>query len=473
MQPQGFNTQGSTPGYKRPNYVSPTSLTYKPSIATTPLATAKTTTPTTPAKTSGLLNLSNFTTNLTPAQQQQAVKGGTALGLSTSAPTTPTPTPTPTSTQTPPAGNTYNPTTGLYTSGNVVTGGVGANTSSQNQTQAQQTTPTTTTTTPTFSGLLGDITSAAQTSGEQVTKTAEQIADIQKQAAQAQGSLQTSGELSPVAQGRGAVIGQTAAAQEAALQSQLANQLQAGQQAISAYGTAAGLAQPQLGAYGQTYYNPMTGTTGSGEVAQTDPFYKTLQTYAQLRASGQETQVPSSISGNAVLNAQVTKMAQAINPSYNANVTGALGTSAADLATKASELQANMNGAEANFDLLKNIAKQGGVNDNNVPILNTLQNNVSRGLTSNDSVVSFQSLIQGVRSQYAAVLGGGTVTVESLNEAKSLIPDDVSLSALDSLGVNLKSDAANRIAGIQNQIKSLTSGGTQTSGGTSWANIAD
>lgn len=293
--------------------------------------------------------------------------------------------------------------------------------------------------TPTFSGLVGQ----AET-------------DYQKAAALSRsvGQAESDAEHNPryalnVGIGRAGQIQSNAglAAQEALTSAQ-------GEESL------AGKVAPTVGAYGQTQYFPLAaGQNGSGEVQPTDPFYSTLQQYAQAYASGQANTIPSSITGNAVLNAQALKMAKDINPSFNANVAGAQGSSAADLTTQASQLQSQANGAEANFSLLANIAKQGGVNDGNVPILNTIQQNVARGLASNEAVVNFKSILQSVRDQYASILGGGTVTDAGRAEALQLIPDDISLSALQSIGQNLKSDAGNRIAGIQNQVKNLTSGG--------------
>lgn len=182
-----------------------------------------------------------------------------------------------------------------------------------------------------------------------------------------------------------------------------------------------------------------------------------------MAANGQYSAIPSSITSNPVLSAQLNAAAKQINPNFSPITSTAQGSSASDLTGQSSQIQAQANGAEQNFNLMLNIAKQGGVNDANVPILNTLQNNVNRGLTSSAAVANFQSLIQSVRSQYASILGGGTVTVEALQEAQSLIPNDISLSALQSLGQNLKSDAANRVTGINQQIQSLSGGGNQSS----------
>jgi len=58
-------------------------------------------------------------------------------------------------------------------------------------------------------------------------------------------------------------------------------------------------------------------------------------------------------------------------------------------------------------------------------------------------------------------LGGGTTTVDSQNRAQEAIPDNISLDALKSLGVQLQKEAGNRIAGIQQQIGSLTGNNNQ------------
>ena len=267
---------------------------------------------------------------------------------------------------------------------------------------------------------------------------------------------------------------ENAKAQELAqAQGQVQSALTGQGQLYSAREAAAGLVKPQLGAYGQTYYEPLK----AGQAEQGGDVNSMVDYWAGQIATNKASMndVPDTISGNVQLKTQLQQAIQQKNPSYNPSTQAAGQSSAADLTTQASTLQSVANGAEQNFNLLYNIASQGGVNDANVPVLNTLKQNLSRGLTSNDAVASFQSIIQTVRSQYAAIIGGGTVTVESLNEAKSLIPDDISLSALKSLGDNIKFDAQNRIAGIQEQIRNLTSGtnGATTNNNQSptWDNI--
>jgi len=91
---------------------------------------------------------------------------------------------------------------------------------------------------------------------------------------------------------------------------------------------------------------------------------------------------------------------------------------AGDLTGQSSLIQAQAGGAEANFNLLLNIARQGGVNDTTVPIINTIKRNVERGLTSSDAVTTFNSVIQsGTPRSMHRILGGGTPTDATRREA--------------------------------------------------------
>lgn len=246
----------------------------------------------------------------------------------------------------------------------------------------------------------------------------------------------------------------------------------------SGLGAAGALAQPSATASGQTTFNPLTGQFSGGS-SSADPTQApsgyTQADWSQIVSNVANGNL-SAISGlPTVLQAQAQAAAQAQNPNFNINTAeggasgtqaaaGAAGTTSAGLTQQAAGIQSSANGAEANFTLMQNLATQGGVNNTNVPVLNTLQQNVAKGLTSSAAVASFQALLQSTRSQYATILGGGTSSVEALQEAQSLIPDNISLGALSSLGTNLKSDAANRVAGINQQIQSLSNGSPTVSG---------
>lgn len=233
--------------------------------------------------------------------------------------------------------------------------------------------------------------------------------------------------------------------------------------------SAAGIGQPSPAAFGQTVFDPLTGQySGGGGLPP-----EVMQQYAQMAAYGQISAIPESITSNPVLSAQLNAAAKALNPNFNPITSAAQGASASDLTSQASQIQANANGAEANFRLLLSTAQQGGVNNTNVPILNTLQNNLNRGLTSSEAVTLFRNTLSTVRNQYATILGGGQATDMSRGIAQEQIPDDISISALQALEQQLKSESQNRVVGLQQQIQSLSGnsgGGTSnnSSGSVGW-----
>lgn len=154
-----------------------------------------------------------------------------------------------------------------------------------------------------------------------------EIADVGQKAAKAEAGYATTG-TTPVAEGNAAVIARTQAAQQAALgQEQQAALTGAGlgqsQQTLeqNALATAAGLAKPTPAAYGQTVFNPVTGEYSGGGGLPAD----VLDQYATMAANGQISAVPSFITSNPVLNAQLNAAAKAKNPNYNPITSAAQG----------------------------------------------------------------------------------------------------------------------------------------------------
>lgn len=243
---------------------------------------------------------------------------------------------------------------------------------------------------------------------------------------------------------------------------------------VTGLGTAANIAQPVQIAPGSTLASPMSGDTVAGGLGG----YVNYQTAEQVM--GLISQYPDAgYKYNQALtpqqNLQAAQQAIQNSPTYQRSTFGAAGAgsyiggqqlqSAGDLTQQSSLLQAQAGGAEANFHLLLNLAKQGGVNDTNVPILNTIQRNVQRGAVSSEAVTTFNSVIQSVRAQYAAILGGGTPTDASRREAEAQIPNDISISALDSISKALSQEANNRIVGYNQQIQGLLNQNNQQFGG--------
>lgn len=82
-----------------------------------------------------------------------------------------------------------------------------------------------------------------------------------------------------------------------------------GQDALS---SVAGLAAPQITSFGQTSFDPATGTFANGGSLPPE----VMQQYAQMAATGQYSAIPSFITSNPVLNAQLNVAAKAIDPKY-------------------------------------------------------------------------------------------------------------------------------------------------------------
>lgn len=80
----------------------------------------------------------------------------------------------------------------------------------------------------------------------------------------------------------------------------------------SALSSAGGLTAPQVTSYGQTSFDPTSNTfNGGGSLPP-----EVMQQYAQMAASGQYSAIPSFITSNPVLNAQLNVAAKAFNPNY-------------------------------------------------------------------------------------------------------------------------------------------------------------
>jgi len=248
-----------------------------------------------------------------------------------------------------------------------------------------------------------------------------------------------------------------------AAQTGLSNELTSQDQQFGALNSLTGQAQPfqqpyntQMGTF-DAQGNPVVNSGANGGMAGA------VQTAIDSMKNGKTyDQALASLSGYGQGGADAfAKAYQATGG--NPNISNAQGSSAADLTGQKSQIKAIFNGADANFKLLIDTATKGGVNDGNVPMINSLQQNVGKGLTSSEAVINFQHTLADIRSQYAQILGGGSVTVDAQQRAAQAIPDNISLNALKSLQTQLTSEATNRIAGLDQQIKSFGSGGNNTS----------
>lgn len=248
------------------------------------------------------------------------------------------------------------------------------------------------------------------------------------------------------------------------------------QQGIQGLSNAANYAQPTQVPYSNQYIDPYSGQSAGGAGLGGYAGYNAAQQAIEL--TGQYPDAGVQYDANLSPEENLARIQQAIqgSPNYQRSTYGAAGAqsyiggqqlgAAGTLTGQVAQLQTMGAAADTNFNLMLDILQRGGINDLNQPVLNQLQQGLSRGLTSNADVVAFRSGLQTVRSQYASILGGGTPTDATQAMAAEKIPDTVSLAALQEVERTMKTMVNNTVASYNQQISAYSQGGnTGGSGG--------
>jgi len=241
------------------------------------------------------------------------------------------------------------------------------------------------------------------------------------------------------------------------------------QQQLSGLSSAGGLAQPVQVPYSNQFIDPMTGQSAGGAGLGGYAGFNAAQTAVELAGQYPDAGVQYDPNQTPEQNLQRIQRAIQSSPAYQRGTFGTAGAgsyigaqqlgAAGGLTQEVAKLQTMGNAADANFNLMLDVVKRGGINDFNQPILNQIAQNVNRGLTSNEDVVAFRAALQTVRSQYAAILGGGTPTDATQAMAAEKIPDTVSLGALQEVERTMKSLVNNTVASYNQQIGSYSNQG--------------
>jgi len=315
-----------------------------------------------------------------------------------------------------------------------------------------------------FPSIVGRLASTAATSSPQYQQAqqaylnaAQQLQQLQQQGAQQNAAILGGRTNLAEAGGEQGLMQNLLAGQEAALTGQMqAAQASAaaatGQQGVQQSGLAAagGLVSPQLGQYGQTFYQPLGGTSGSAGVSPSDPFYSSMQTYAQDLVSGQTSGIPSSVTGNPALMAQLQQMAKQINPNFNLNQSTATGASQQAQTQQAQQYQSAAQQAQ-NYGLqLNQLIKGAGINPSDINAANSLLQKIASN-TSDPNYATFQNLINDLASTYAQVLtpAGGTTTDMVRSISQSLLNSSMSGQGISQVMQNLDAQVQAKIAGVQ------------------------
>lgn len=233
----------------------------------------------------------------------------------------------------------------------------------------------------------------------------------------------------------------------------------------SALQGAANLTAPQLGAYGQTYYSPFTaGQAGGGAgVSPSDPFYATLQNYAQMAANGQYAGIPTSITGNAVLNDQLNQMAKQINPNYNPVQSSAQSGIQTQQTQQVAAYQSALQQARNVQSQLTDLISQFGLNPSDINAANAGLQAIARN-TSDTRYSKLNNYIQSIANLYSQVLTpvGGSATDTTRGIASSMLDATTKGQGLIDIMNALDQEAQARIAGVP------TTGGGSTFSGAAW-----
>lgn len=346
-----------------------------------------------------------------------------------------------------------------------------------------------------FSGLVGNLVAGGQNAAGIAANYGQQIANVGKAGAAAQGGLLTTG-TTPVAEGRAAVVAQTTAAQQSALAAGEQAALTGTGQQISASGTAAGLAQPSTTTPGQAVFEPLTSTYSSassgGTGASAAPSgidQNAWNQYIQDYSTGNFGAIPTSITNNTNLSGQLQQAVAGANPNFNYNAALGAGQATqsnaqtagtAGVSTAAAGYQSavtNYNTANAQYQTtnaqaqtLQQVMAQTGVNAAGSQYANTAVNQLQNQFGS-ANYTSFITALTEAQNTYATLLSSLGATTPTVNgqSALALLSPSATPAQINAAITQLQTAAYNKIAPMYSLIGTYQSnlGGNSSNNGTS------
>lgn len=223
------------------------------------------------------------------------------------------------------------------------------------------------------------------------------------------------------------------------------------------------------------------GTPETGDVIGNN-FPQAMQQYAQMAANGQYSAIPSSITSNPILSAQLNAAATALNPNYspvtsaaesnatasNVSTAGTAETSAANTGYQQSvqdyASMTAMNGqASTQAKQVQNVLSTLGLNEG-VPDYNSAVNTLSNKLggTGYTQLVTAMTELQNMYSQFLSV--GGTTPTGSENQALSLLNPNSSASQINASIGQLNTAMYNRMSAQYSKMNTFSTNlGTNSS----------
>ncbi len=296
---------------------------------------------------------------------------------------------------------------------------------------------------PTFSGIIFDLIKRATEGDKNVQKAREDLTKFQTGTSQKIADIKSDPIPLEFQQGRAQVVQQASAEKEAALQTGVANALAAQQQGLGAMTSAAGLAAPSPSAFGQTTFNPLEGGfEGDGGLPPA-----VMSQYAQMAANGQYSAIPSFITSNPVLNAQLNVAAKAFNPNFNpiqaAGASGVLGSIPA------------LQSAETAADGIKNtiisyLGANPQLNPSDLAVGNKLQQWIEGKQLTDPKYQTLFNYLNEYTNTLAPILGvGGDTTNLKTQIAQSFINAAASGQSITEVLEALSQLASNKVIDLQ------------------------
>jgi hypothetical protein len=327
------------------------------------------------------------------------------------------------------------------------------------------------------------VNSLANFQNPQYNTAVQNLQNLQTEAASAQAGTENVAGGAPITAsdqaGQAGILNRLYASKIQAAQTGVSNTLQAGQQQLSGLQSAQGALQPQLSQYGNTYYFPGSATgnatqTGGAGVSTSDPFYATLQSYAQMAANGQYSAIPSSITGNSVLNAQMNQMAKQINQNYNPITSQAQSGITASQAGNVATMTASYKSATNLGNQLKDLITTFGINPADINSVNSGIQKIAQNVSSPQYKALF-NLVTDIVSTYSSILTPGSTSNQAQDKAASLLDASAKGSSIMETLNNLDEQAKAKIAGQTTSYGenpgNTNSSGSTSSTGNSWNDI--
>ncbi len=320
-----------------------------------------------------------------------------------------------------------------------------------------------------LAGLKSNYDALGTKAADTAASYGQQIADVGGQGARFAAGQKTTG-TTPVAEGNAAVTAQTTAAQQQALAqggnlalSGIQQQIAANQASASALTSAGGLAQPSTASYGQTVFDPVTGQYSGGSSGLPADV---MQQYAQMAVSGQYSAIPSFITSNPVLNAQLNVAAKGLNPNFTP--VGASGASSVLQSIPA--LQSANTAAEGIKNTINTyIQSNPQLNPSDLAAGNLLQQWIQGKQLTDPKYQTLFNYLNEYTNTLAPILGvGGDATNLKTQIAQGMVNAAASGQSISQVLNAMSTLASNKIQDLQNGATggSTTVPNTSTSGST-------